>query len=87
MDVQEPPTRFSDTMYAGQSTSRSIRDTFDDTSGQDDEAEEIGPSQLTDAPSTQPTQPSTHRPRRPHDRYTPGTDALGGKGKRKSRRH
>ncbi|CAN6200537.1 unnamed protein product [Urochloa humidicola] len=43
--------------------------------------EEIGPSQLVDAPSTQPS------PRRRHaapSRYTPGTDALGkvkGKGK------
>ncbi|CAN6336643.1 unnamed protein product [Urochloa humidicola] len=87
MDVHKPPARFSDTMCAGQSTSRSTRDTFEDTSGQDDEAEEIGSSQLTDAPSTQPTQPGPRRQRRPRDRYTPGTDALGGKGKTKSRRH
>ncbi|CAO2039934.1 unnamed protein product, partial [Urochloa humidicola] len=36
--------------------------------------DEIGPSQLEDAPLTQP---SPHRRRGPPSRYTPGTDALG----------
>lgn len=46
---------------------------------------EIGPSQLQDAPTTQPSQ-LTPRRRRPRDPYTPGTDALGAKGKGKTRR-
>ncbi|TVU01526.1 hypothetical protein EJB05_53025, partial [Eragrostis curvula] len=45
--------------------------------------EVIGPSQLPDAPSSsQPTQ----RARRPVDRYTPGTNALGNKGRGKGKR-
>ena len=48
--------------------------------------EELGPSQLQDAPSTQPTQPSGTRQRRPPDPYTLGTSALGHKGKGKTRR-
>jgi hypothetical protein len=46
---------------------------------------EIGPSQLQDAPTTQPSQ-LTPRRRHPRDPYTPGTDALGAKGKGKTRR-
>ena len=46
---------------------------------------EIGPSQLQDAPTTQPSQ-LTPRRRRPRDPYTPGTDTLGAKGKGKTRR-
>ena len=48
--------------------------------------EELGPSQLHDAPSTHPTPPTGTRRCRPHDPYTPGTSALGHKGKGKSRR-
>ena len=48
--------------------------------------DELGPSQLHDAPSTQRTQPSGTRRRRPPNPYTPGTDALDHKGKGKSRR-
>jgi hypothetical protein len=47
--------------------------------------EEIGPSQLQDAPTTQPSQ-LTRRRRRPRDPYTPGTNTLGAKGKGKIRR-
>jgi hypothetical protein len=47
--------------------------------------EEIGPSQLQDAPTTQPSQ-LTPRRRRPRDPYTLGTDTLGAKGKGKTRR-
>ena len=43
--------------------------------------EELGPSQLQDTPSTQPTQPAGTRWRRPPDPFTPSTDALGHKGK------
>ena len=52
----------------------------------DQRHEELGLSQLQDAPSTQPTQPSGTRRRRPPDPYTPGTSALGHKGKCKTRR-
>ena len=48
--------------------------------------EEFGPSQLYDAPSTHPIPPPGTRRRRPRDPYTPGTSALGHKGKDKSRR-
>jgi hypothetical protein len=47
--------------------------------------QEIGPSQLQDAPTTQPSQ-LTPRRRRLRDPYTPDTDALGAKGKGKTRR-
>jgi hypothetical protein len=48
--------------------------------------EKIGPSQLDDAPSTHPMQQVGTRRRRPPDPYTPGTHALGHKGKGRSRR-
>ena len=48
--------------------------------------DELGPSQLHDAPLTHPTPPLGTRRRRPLDPYTPGTSALGHKGKGKSRR-
>ena len=48
--------------------------------------EELGPSQLHDAPSTHPTPPLGTRRRRPPDPYTPGTSALGHKDKGKTRR-
>ena len=52
----------------------------------DQRNEELGPSLLQDAPSTQPTQPAGTRQRRPPGPFTPGTDALGHKGKGKTRR-
>ena len=48
--------------------------------------EELRLSQLQDAPLTQPTQPTGTRRRRPLNPFTPGTDALGHKGKGKTRR-
>jgi hypothetical protein len=96
-DVQHPICAVGPST-AGLSSSRSTRDTFeyvahddeDDDDEHDDDAgaagqEEIGPSQLQDAPTTQPSQ-LTPRRRRPCDPYTPGTDALGAKGKGKTRR-
>jgi len=66
-------------------------DEDEDEDEDDDEVvqrhEELGPSQLQDAPSTQLTQPSGTRRHRSPDPYTPGTDALGHKGKGKTRRH
>ena len=53
----------------------------------DQRHEELGPTQLHDAPSTQPTQPPGTRRRRPRDPYTLGLSALGHKGKGKTRRH
>ena len=93
-DVQRPICAVGPST-AGLSSSRSTRDTFEDMPHYDDEhddasagaagQEEIGPSQLQDAPTTQPSQ-LTPRRRRPRDPYTPGTDALGAKGKGKTRR-
>jgi len=65
------------TASAGQSSSRNTQDTFDYG------PQEIGMSQLQDAPSTQQTQPRAQRQRRPREHYTPDTDALG-KGKTRS---
>jgi hypothetical protein len=77
---------------AGLSSSRSMRDTFQDVHHDDDDddagaagQDEIGPSWLQNAPTTQPSQ-LTPRRRRPRDPYTLGTDALGVKGKGKTRR-
>jgi len=61
-------------------------DEEDDDDDVDQRHEELGPSQLHDAPSTQPTPPLGTRRRCPHDPYTPGMSALGHKGKGKSRR-
>ena len=58
----------------------------DDDNDMDKRHDELGPSQLHDAPSTHPTPPLGTRQRRPHDPYTPGTSALGHKGRGKSRR-
>ena len=89
-----PTTRLSDPTRRGSYTAQSsspTSDTFPDEGGEDDDEveqqtyDEIGPSQLVDAPSTQPTQPVRRRRRREPSRYTPGTDALG-KGKGKARR-
>ena len=66
-------------------------DTFQGQGDEDDEEakergyDELAESQLQDAPSTQPTQVAGTRRRRPCT-YTPGTDALGHKGKGKTRR-
>ena len=65
------------TVSARQSSSRNTQDTFDYG------PQEIGMSQLQDAPSTQHTQPRAQRQHRPKKQYTPGTDALG-KGKTRS---
>jgi hypothetical protein len=97
-DVQRPICAVGPST-AGLSFSRSMRDTFEDVAHDDEDdddehddagagaagQEEIGPSQLQDAPTTQPSQ-LTPRRRRPRDPYTPGTDALGAKGKVKTRR-
>jgi hypothetical protein len=94
-DVQ-PPSCAVGPSTAGLSSSRSTRDTFEDVAHDDEDddddagagaagQEEIGPSQLQDAPTTQPSQ-LTPRRRRPRDPYTLGTDALGAKGKGKTRR-
>jgi hypothetical protein len=94
-DVQ-PPICAVGQSTAGLSSSRSTRDTFEDVAHDDEDddddtgagaagQEEIGPSQLQDAPTTQPPQ-LTPRRRRPRDPYTPGTDALGAKGMGKTRR-
>jgi hypothetical protein len=61
-------------------------DDDDDNEDEDQGHEEIGPSQLDDAPWTQPSQQVGTRRRRPPDPYIPGTDALGHKGKGRSRR-
>ena len=68
----------------------SIGIAYEDEDEDDDEMdqrhEELGSSQLQDAPSIQPTQPSDTRRRRPPDPYTLGSDALGHKSKGKTRR-
>ena len=58
----------------------------DDDDDMDKRHDELGPSQLHDAPSTHPTPPLGTRRHRPRDPYTPGTSALGHKGRGKSRR-
>ena len=74
----------------GSSSQAAIGDGDEDKEDDDDDVdkrhEELGPSQLHDAPSTHPIPPLGTRRRRPHDPYTPGTSALGHKGKGKSRR-
>ena len=61
-------------------------DEDDDDDDMDKRHDELGPSQLHDAPSTHPTPPLGTRRRCPHDPYTLGTSALGHKGRGKSRR-
>ena len=84
--------------FGRQSSSHATVDTFQGHGGEDvdkdkdeDEEErgyeELGPSQLQDAPSTQPTQTAGTRRCRPPDPFTLDTDALGHKGKGKTRRH
>jgi hypothetical protein len=73
-----------------------MRDTFADVDDDDDDDDDdgnndaagqdmIGPSQLQDAPTTQLSQ-LTPRRWHPCDPYTPSIDALGAKGKGKTRR-
>ena len=72
------------------SSSQAVTGDRDEEDNDDDDMdkrhEELGPSQLHDAPSTHPTPPLGTRRRRPRDPYTPGTSALSHKGKGKSRR-
>ena len=76
----------------GSSSQSAIGDGDEDEDEEDDDDdvdkrhEELGPSQLHDAPSNHPTPPLGTRQRRPRDPYTLGTSALGHKGKGKSRR-
>ena len=79
----------------GQSSSRGTVDTFqvnrlEDDEEQDEETEdhgydELSDSELPDAPTDHPTQGAKMRRRRPPSKYTPGTGALGHKGKGKRR--
>ena len=62
------------------------KDEDDDEDDVDQRHEELGPSQLHDAPATQPTQPPGTRRCRPPDPYTTGMSALSHKGKGKSKR-
>ena len=71
---------------SSQAPTGSIGITYEDDDEVDQRHEELGLSQLQDAPSTQPTQPSGTRRRRPPEPYTLGIDALGHKGKGKTRR-
>ena len=102
MEAHAPATGLSDmsvllgtsthggTSSGGQSSSRATVDTFQGHGGEDEDErgyEGLGPSQLHDAPSTQPTQPAGTRRCRPPNPFTPGTDALGHKGKGKTMRH
>jgi hypothetical protein len=73
------PTRSIGTPYEDE-------DDDEDDKDVDPRQEEIGTSQLHDAPSTQPTQQVGTRRRRPPQTFTLGTDALGHKGKGKTRR-
>uniref|UniRef100_K3ZDL2 Aminotransferase-like plant mobile domain-containing protein n=1 Tax=Setaria italica TaxID=4555 RepID=K3ZDL2_SETIT len=90
-DVHVPSPREGGvgTSRQGPSGSKAIASEDEDDNDDDDDQrpEELGPSQLHEAPLTQPTQVVGTRLRRPHSPYTPGTDALGHKGKGKTRRH
>ena len=70
----------------GSSSQAATWDGDEDEDDVDQRHEELGPSQLYDALSTQPTPPPDTRQHRPRDPYTPGTSSLGHKGKGKSRR-
>uniref|UniRef100_K3YRP1 Aminotransferase-like plant mobile domain-containing protein n=1 Tax=Setaria italica TaxID=4555 RepID=K3YRP1_SETIT len=93
-DVHVPSLREGGvgTSSQGPSASKSIAseevDNDDDDDDDEQRAEEIGPSQLQETPLTQPTQVvGGTRLRRPRSPYTPSTDdALGHKGKGKTRR-
>ena len=86
LDVRPPSLRYG---YgsSGHATTASTGHGFAEDDDYEEVAqfqEEIGPSQLAGAPSTQPSQPPARRRRSP-DRFTPGTSALR-RGKGKSRR-
>uniref|UniRef100_K3YE39 Aminotransferase-like plant mobile domain-containing protein n=1 Tax=Setaria italica TaxID=4555 RepID=K3YE39_SETIT len=89
-DVHIPSPREGDVGTSRQGTSASeaiaSEDEDDDDDDDDQRPDELGPSQLHEAPLTQPTQVVGTRLRRPRSPYTPGTDALGHKGKGKTRR-
>ena len=70
----------------GSSSQAATGDEEEEDDDVDQRHKELGPSQLHDAPSTQPTPPLGTRRRRPRDPYTLGTSALTHKGKGKSRR-
>ena len=70
----------------GSSSQAATGDGDGDEDDVDQRHEELSPSQLHDAPSTQPTQPPGTRRCRPHNPYTSGSSALGHKGKDKTRR-
>ena len=70
----------------GSSSHAPIGDEDKDDDDVDQRHEELGPSQLRDAPSTQPTQPLGTMRCHPPDPYTLDTIALGLKGKCKTRR-
>ena len=98
MDVHRPHARQWDTPVSlGTSshggTSAATVDTFQGHRDKEDAEEavergydELAESQLQDAPSTEPTQVAGMRRRCPPCKYTPGTGALGHKGKGKTRR-
>ena len=68
------------------SSSQAATGDGDEDDDVDQRHEELGPSQLHDAPLTHPTPPLGTRRRHSCDPYTPSTSALGHKGKNKSRR-
>ena len=101
MDVHRPHARQWDTPVgfgtsSHRGTSAATVDTFQGHGDEDDEEDdeeakergydELAESQLQDAPSTEPTHVAGTRRRRPPCTYTPGTGALGHKGKGKTRR-
>ena len=89
-DVYVPPAGRGGLGSSSQAPIGSIGIAYEDEDEDDDEVdqrhEELGPSQLQDAPSTQPTQPPGTRRCCPPDPYTLGTNTLGHKGKGKTRR-
>ena len=101
MDVHGPHARQWDTPVgfgtsSHRGTSAATVDTFQGHENEDDEDrneeakergyDELAESQLQDAPSTEPTQVAGTRRRRPPCKYTSGIEALGHKGKGKTRR-
>ena len=91
-DVQIPSVGRGGLGSSSQAPIGSIGIAYEDEDEDDDDDEvdqrhkELGPSQLQDAPSTQPTQPLGTRRCHPPDPYTTGIGALGHKGKGKTRR-